>query len=166
MNDSDGGMAEMADDDLARTARRTLDAVFNAAVATTRPDGHAWNSPVFFAYTGSLTVYWCSQMNAVHSDNIRADPRVSIVVFDSTAADRTGSAVYIEAKATEVVDKSEISAALAALAKRRDESPKPVDDFGGASSQRVYAAVANRVWTNVVHERDGHVMDERVEIAL
>jgi len=154
------------DADLARTARRTLETVLNAAVATRKPDGQPWNSPVFFACAGSLTVYWCSQRNAAHSENIRADARVFIVIFNSTEADRTGSAVYIEAKANEVVDTAEIAAALDALAKRRGESPKPVDDFVGADSQRVYAAVATRVWTNVVHQRDGHVMDERVEIVL
>ena len=148
--------------DLIARARATLSNIANASLATLGADGHPWNTPVFVAFDAELTFYWSSQSRAVHSQNIARHPHVMLVIFDSRADDDSGHAVYVAATARELTDAAEIGAALECLAKRRGEPPKPAQDFTGSHPRRVYAAVPHTIWTNVVHERDGYVFDERV----
>jgi nitroimidazol reductase NimA-like FMN-containing flavoprotein (pyridoxamine 5'-phosphate oxidase superfamily) len=150
--------------DLIARARTTLSNIANASLATVGADGHPWNTPVFVAFDEELTFYWSSQWRSVHSQNIAHHPQVTLVVFDSRADDDSGHAVYVAATARELTDAAEIGTALERLAKRRGKPPKPAEDFTGTHPRRVYAAVPHTLWTNVVHERDGHVFDERVVI--
>ena len=150
--------------DLIARARGTLSKIANASLATVGADGHPWNTPVFVAFDEQLTFYWSSQSRAAHSQNIAHHPQVTLVIFDSRADDDSGHGVYVAATARELTDAAEIGAALERLAKRRGDPPKPAQDFIGGHPRRVYAAVPHTIWTNVVHERDGYMFDERVVI--
>jgi hypothetical protein len=147
-------------------ARRILERVCNAALATVSPDGHPWNSPVFVAFDADLRFYWSSHVDAEHSRNIAVRPDVFLVVFDSTQPDQSGGAVYIRATARELVDEASIRAALACLAIRKNEPPRRPDDFTGSQPRRMYEAVPGAMWTNVLEEKDGYYFDERIEIDL
>src|SRR5437588_6957304 len=52
----------------------------------------------------TYTFFWVSAKYARHSQNIRANPRIAIVVYDSTVPPGTGKGVYIEARAYELTD--------------------------------------------------------------
>jgi nitroimidazol reductase NimA-like FMN-containing flavoprotein (pyridoxamine 5'-phosphate oxidase superfamily) len=150
----------------AERARQTLETVINGSVATVCVDGRPWNTPLYFAFDQNLTFYWRSRVEAVHSRNIATCPDVLLVIFDSTRPDDTGHAVYVRGRARELRDEASIATALQCLAARRNESPPPAGEFMPPQPRRVYEAVASEVWTNVVQERDGHIVDERVTVDL
>jgi hypothetical protein len=147
-------------------AARTLTGVANASLATVSSDGRPWNSPLFVAFGAALRFYWSSHTDAVHSRNIAARGDICLVVFDSTQPDESGAAVYVRATARELLDTSSIQAGLECLAKRKSERPKAPADFMRPHPRRVYEAVPQMLWTNIVHQRHGHYFDERVVIAL
>jgi nitroimidazol reductase NimA-like FMN-containing flavoprotein (pyridoxamine 5'-phosphate oxidase superfamily) len=53
-------------------------------LATATKDGKPWISPLFFAYDNDFNLYWVSSKNSLHSKLIRSNPRVAIVIFDSS----------------------------------------------------------------------------------
>jgi hypothetical protein len=147
-------------------AKRTLAAVANGSLATVSADGRPWNSPLFVAFDADLRFYWSSSVDAEHSRNIVVRPGVFLVVFDSTQPDESGNAVYIRATARELIDEVSIHVALACLARRRNEPPKPATDFSGSQPRRVYEGVPDAMWTNVLRQENGHWRDERIEVDL
>jgi nitroimidazol reductase NimA-like FMN-containing flavoprotein (pyridoxamine 5'-phosphate oxidase superfamily) len=151
--------------DLTRKARETLARIANVALATVTPDGCPWNSPVYTAFD-KRAFYWSSQHDSVHSKNIAVNPSVLIVAFDSVSPDASGHAVYVRARARELTDERAIRIALESLGKRKGEPPRPPADFTPPNQRRVYEAVPDTFWTNIVLERDGHFFDERVVVEL
>jgi hypothetical protein len=85
--------------DSAELGRAIVDASMYMVVATTNDDGSPWVSPVYFAHAEYREYFWVSRPQANHSRNIDARPRISIVVFDSSAPIGTGQAVYMTAEA-------------------------------------------------------------------
>jgi hypothetical protein len=151
--------------DVAARARDTLNRIANAALATVAPNGSPWNSPVYVAHDASV-FYWSSHVDAVHSRNIAVNPCVFLVIFDSTAPDATGHGVYVRAQAKALVDARSIDVALQILARRKQTRPESAADFISPHRRRVYEAVADAAWTNVVHEHEGRIFDERVTLDL
>lgn len=81
-------------------------------VATASNAGEPWAAPVHFAYD-TQNIYWVSQDSTVHSQNIEANGRVFITMFDShqtpeTLGDR--GAVYISTHATKLSGDAEMAA--------------------------------------------------------
>jgi hypothetical protein len=81
-------------------------------LATAGADGAPWASPVWFAARGLDMCVWASKPGARHSRNIAENPRVSLVIFDSSRAPGEGSALYVSADA-ELVDDATFDDALA-----------------------------------------------------
>ncbi|HEY1307385.1 MAG TPA: pyridoxamine 5'-phosphate oxidase family protein [Vicinamibacterales bacterium] len=152
--------------DLIARARDTLERIVNAALATVSPDGQPWNSPIFVAWSRSRTIYWSSLRDTVHSQNIATRPDVFLVVFDAASSDQSGHAVYIRATAHELSDEAAVQAALDCLASRKKGKPKPAAEFLGEHPRRVYEAVPETIWTNVVKMENGHYFDERVVVDI
>jgi nitroimidazol reductase NimA-like FMN-containing flavoprotein (pyridoxamine 5'-phosphate oxidase superfamily) len=150
-------------DELERCVNDVLDRIEHATVATVSIDGIPWNTPVYFARRG-LSLYWTSRRDAQHSANIRHNGRAFIVVFDSSHADSSGAAVYIETHVTELTDDHDIEGALQLIYRRRDKPVPAVSELSAASHHAVYHAKAIRVWSNVLHTSGDIPWDERVEI--
>jgi nitroimidazol reductase NimA-like FMN-containing flavoprotein (pyridoxamine 5'-phosphate oxidase superfamily) len=150
---------------LADEAHRTLDRITYAVLATVSADGRPWNAPLYVAFD-RRAFYWSSHRDAQHSRNIAVNPSVMLVVFDSTLSDASGHGVYVRASAHELIDAASIERALLALAARRNEPVRPVDDFRGPHAQRVYEAVTEEVWTNVLQRQGVYYFDQRVPIEL
>lgn len=146
-------------------AQRTVRRITTVALATASRDGQPWNTPVYAAFDGRA-FYWSSLADAVHSVNIAVNSAVFLAVFDSTAADQSGHGVYACANARELVDPESIAIALDALAARKGELPKSVEDYLPPQPQRVYEAVPDSMWTNVLHEERGYYFDERVHLDI
>jgi|SRR5579871_1775556 nitroimidazol reductase NimA-like FMN-containing flavoprotein (pyridoxamine 5'-phosphate oxidase superfamily) len=132
-------------------------------LATATNDGIPWNAPVYAAFDDAYTFFWASAKYARHSQNIRANPHVAIVVYDSTVLPGSGKGVYIEATAYELTDKQECQEALACLQKRGWEHPPVVEMVIGATLRGVYKAVPEKLW---ISSDDEHGLDGRVEIEL
>ncbi len=62
-------------------------------IATVCSDGSPWNTPVAPTPSKDLIFRWGSNENSVHSQNIRKEKRVFVVIFDSHAEEGTGEGV-------------------------------------------------------------------------
>ncbi len=71
-------------------------------IATVCADGSPWNSPVAHSPLKELVFYWGSNEDSVHSQNIRREKRVFVVIYDSTAPDAVGQGVYMKGFAEEL----------------------------------------------------------------
>src|SRR5687767_5645147 len=81
-------------------------------IATAGADGIPWATPVWFAARDVDLFVWASKPGARHSRNIGENPRVSLVIFDSSKAPGEGRALYVSADA-ELVDDATFDEALA-----------------------------------------------------
>jgi hypothetical protein len=72
------------------------------------------------------------------------------------------ASTVIVATARELSGHASIEAALKCLGKRKNEPPKAASDFTGTHPRRVYEAIADVFWTNVLTKEEGHYFDERV----
>ena len=144
-------------------AREILEKISYATVATVTPDGKAWNTPVAHDMDQDLNLYWYSDKENEHSKNIRNNPNVYIVIYDSTAPDGEGEGVYIQAQAKELTDEAEINQALSL----NPNNTSTTADFLGDTVRRCYKATPQKMWTNDAEEINGvFIRDYRVELNL
>jgi nitroimidazol reductase NimA-like FMN-containing flavoprotein (pyridoxamine 5'-phosphate oxidase superfamily) len=87
-------------------------------IATADSAGVPWVSPVFYAPAANLELYWVSDVSARHSQNIRHNPAVAIVVYQTVP---TTDAVYITARAVELDQEAEIRHAIQVM----KQKPQP-----------------------------------------
>ncbi len=71
-------------------------------LATVCEDGSPWNSPVAHSPLKELVFYWGSTEDSIHSQNIRREGRVFVVVYDSTLPEGEGEGVYMKGTAEEL----------------------------------------------------------------
>lgn len=145
-------------------AKVILEKVTYATIATVSEDDKPWNSPVRHNYDEDLNIYWFSDKQNQHSQNVRANGNVFIVIYDSTVPEGEGCGVYLECKAYELDDSEEIR-----KARRLKKGPimDAPDDFTGDAVRRVYKAVPQRVWLNDAEIENGKfIRDYRVELSL
>ena len=148
-----------------KRAAEILKQIQYATLATVTPEGLPWNSPVAHTLGEDLNIYWFSDKEGQHSKNVRANGEVFIVIYDSTVPEGDGEGVYIQAKAFELDDPTEILR-VRKLKKGEDYVGKP-NDFTGDAIRRVYKAVPQRVWMNDdVTEDKVFIKDIRVEVDL
>lgn len=99
-------------------AKQIIEENIYCTVATATLDGKPWISPVFFSYDENYNIYWVSNKNSIHSELIRQNPQVAIVIFNSQAPEGEGDGVYIKAKVQELYDEEEIKKAIKIFNKR------------------------------------------------
>jgi nitroimidazol reductase NimA-like FMN-containing flavoprotein (pyridoxamine 5'-phosphate oxidase superfamily) len=148
-----------------KRAKEILEKIIYATIATSSKNSKPWNSPVAHVYDSELNIYWFSDKENQHSQNVRENENVFIVIYDSTVPEGHGEGLYIEAKAYELTDPQEIL--LARRIKKGQDHDQPSDDFLGDAVRRVYKAVPQRVWMNDAEEKDGvFLRDYRVSVNL
>ena len=126
-------------------------------LATADAAGVPWASPVWFAARGLDEFVWASKPGARHSLNITANPRVSLVIFDSTKAEGEGSALYVSATAA-LVDEDDFADALAVYNARSVTRGLRLWDASrlqDGARHRLYRAAALEAF--VLDERDERV---------
>jgi general stress protein 26 len=74
-------------------------------LATVCADGSPWNTPVAPTFDKDLTFRWGSNEHSVHSENVRNEKRVFVVIYDSTAEEGVGEGVYMKGIAEELDEK-------------------------------------------------------------
>ena len=139
-------------------------------IATASPSGEPWISPVFFAYDDEYNLYWTSDKNSQHSNLIRKNSKVAIVVFDSRAPEGEGDGVYFEAQAVELNGAQEVERAMPILAARvmKDELRiKKIEDVTKNRAWRIYKATPQKISKLKEGEYvNGQYVDRRIEIDL
>lgn len=85
-----------------KSAVRILKSIQYMTLATVCPDGSPWNTPVAPTFNNDLIFRWGSNEESVHSQNVRNEKRVFVVVYDSTVPEGTGEGVYMKGEAREL----------------------------------------------------------------
>jgi nitroimidazol reductase NimA-like FMN-containing flavoprotein (pyridoxamine 5'-phosphate oxidase superfamily) len=144
-------------------AQAILDRINYITLATVSNDGQPWNSPVYCAYDEDYSVYWGSHIDSQHSQNIRANSKAFIVVYDSTVAPGLGSGVYMQASCTDLTDPEEIAAAHKLIQDRRPNPYWKLSEVQADRPVHLFKAVPQKIWMNGDGEKDGQYIDVRVE---
>ena len=132
-------------------AQRVRDILNNNLYITmaTASNGQPWNTPVYAIHDNRYDFYWISWVYAQHSQNIRRNENVFIVVYDTTRAYGTNHqrCVYVQAKAHELNDEAEIAEALKQFHIPNKETSSS-NELCGDSVRRLYKATPQRIWLN------------------
>lgn len=83
-------------------ARKILSECTYMVIGTSTKDGKPWVAPVLFVYDKEYNIYFLSAVDAVHSENILANPNISISIFDSHQKVGISDGIQLEGKAEEV----------------------------------------------------------------
>jgi len=140
-------------------ARALVTANSYATLATVSADGVPWASPVWMASRDLVEFVWASKPGARHSRNLADTRRMSLVIFDSSAAPGEGSALYVEAEG-ELVSDEGLRDALAiynSVSLARGLTLWTAAQLTAPARHRLYRAVAREVFV-----LDDH--DERIRV--
>jgi nitroimidazol reductase NimA-like FMN-containing flavoprotein (pyridoxamine 5'-phosphate oxidase superfamily) len=88
-------------------AKKILSECTYMVVGTSTVDGKPWIAPVLYVYDKEYNIYFLSAIDAVHSENILKNSKVSISIFDSHQKIGISDGIQIEGRA-EPVEKGEI----------------------------------------------------------
>lgn len=156
--------------DYARQAKDIIGKSVYMTVATASPEGNPWVSPVFFAYDDRYNLYWISNKDARHSQYVRSNPNIAIVIFDSSAIEGSGDGVYFEAEARELSDENDIKPVIPMWNQRAQEAEFQISGFNsvlGDAAWRVYKATPKTISKLKEGEySNGQYVDKRIEIDL
>lgn len=145
-------------------AQAILDTINYVTIATVSNDGQPWNTPVAsFHFDNDSVLYWASWQDNRHSQNIRANGKAFVVVYDSTPANNQPSAgVYMQGEAFELTDEQEVMQAALVF---KDDLYNPSDgrQYLGDYPRRIYKFVPEKIWMNDDDKVDGNFIDIRVE---
>lgn len=113
-------------------------------LATAAEDGTPWATPVWFAHPDPTTFLWASDPTARHSRNIAANPRIALVIFDSTVDPDDAAALYVEATAEQTTDGIE---EYSAESVRQGLGTWTLERVTAPAKHRLYKATAIELWT-------------------
>lgn len=141
-----------------------LDSINYITLATVNDNGDPWNTPVAgFHFDNDYTLYWASWRDNQHSQNIRANSKAFVVVYDSTPANGQPSAgVYMQGQAFELTDQQEVMQAALVF---KDDLYNPSDgkQYVGDYPRRIYKFVPEKIWMNDDDKVNGSFVDVRKE---
>lgn len=156
--------------DAKETAKKIIEENIYCTIATSSLEGKPWISPVFFAYDDRYNIYWVSNKDALHSQNIKLNPSIAIVFFNSKAPEGEGDGVYFEANAQELSHDTEIDQAIMLFNSRvtKDEFRiKNKDKVTNSGVWRIYKATPIMISKLTEgEEKNGQYIDKREEINL
>lgn len=133
-------------------------------ISTVTPEGKPWSSPCWAAYDDDYNFYWTSSPEAQHSINIKSEPSIFFVIYNSSLT-KDGWGLYAQAKAYELETVEDIERALKIFYKRKGRTPLPADNFLGQSSKRMYKAIIEKAWIND-YDKTRTPADFKIEIEL
>jgi len=136
------------------------------SLATTNADGSPHSSPVRFFHDEKLeNIYWGSNTEALHSQNILRTGQVFAVLFDRIEY----GGVYIKCEGGHVLLGKELEVGLEIVnSSRVKEGQQEInsDYYSAESVQKIWTAKITNLWINMpVRDENGLILrDERVEL--
>ncbi len=136
------------------------------SLATTNADGSPHNSPVKFLYDEKLeNIYWDSNTEALHSQNILRTGQIFAVLFDRME----NGGIYMRCEGGHILDGKELEVGLTITNSSRAKEGKEkidLDYYSGESVQKMWSAKITNLWINMpVRDENGFILrDERVEL--
>ncbi len=134
--------------------------------ATTNADGSPHNSPMRFLYDEKLeNIYWDSNTEALHSQNILRTGQIFAVLFDRIEV----GGVFIKCEIGHILDGKELEVGLEITNSSRVNEGKEkinLEYYSEGSVQKMWSAKITNLWINMpVRDEDGFILrDERVEL--
>ena len=129
----------------AQKAKEIINKIPVLAVATFSIKRKPWVTPVEAAHDENYNFFWIAAKSAKHSENIRANNEVAMVIFDSSQNAPAAEQVFMEALVFELESEQDIAAALACLQAESHQPMRDVFDFVDNSRMRVYKSVPQKV---------------------
>lgn len=152
--------------DLSKRAKEIIEQIEYVTIASVDGDGMPWNAPVFTAYDEEHNFYWGTHKDSQKATNIRNNPNVFLVIYDSTVPSGTGEGVYMKADAKELSDSSEVRRVFEVLKTRHATSFWDFKALSGEGPIRLYKATVKQAWMNDGDRKNGHYIDARTEVNL
>ncbi len=160
----------MSSNQFVSKAKKIITENIYMTIATASKAGKPWISPVFFVCDYKYNLYWVSNKDSLHSNLVRKNPQIAIVIFDSSIPEGKGDGVYFEAKGKELTDEKEINKAIALWnqrAKGEDFKIKGIEEVTKKSVWRVYKATPIKISKLTEGKSiNGQYVDHREEINL
>lgn len=98
-------------DNYSKRAKEIINKNSYMVICTSSKNARPWGAPVFFANDKKYTkLYFISAIDSRHAENISANSKVSVAIFDSTSPIGVSYGVQIEGTAS-MVEKAEIDEA-------------------------------------------------------
>lgn len=88
-------------DGLNESIKEALNRTKIMALSTIGTDG-SWTCPVHYQYNEELELFFMSQPDMKHVENIHADPRVSVAIFTPSSSDGEKLGLQIKGTATDL----------------------------------------------------------------
>lgn len=136
------------------------------SLATTNADGSPHNSPIRFFYDEKLeNIYWGSNIEALHSQNILRTGQIFAVLFDRIEF----GGVYMKCVDGHILNGKELELGLEIINSSRTKEGQEkinLDYYGAGSAQKLWSAKITNLWINMpVRDENGFILrDERVEL--
>jgi hypothetical protein len=136
------------------------------SLATANADGSPHNSPVKFLYDEKLeNIYWGSNTEALHSQNILRTGQVFAVLFDRIEY----GGVYMRCEDGHVLNGKELEVGLGIMnSSRAKEGLEEInlDYYSEGGVQKMWSAKITNLWINVpMRDENGFILrDQRVEL--
>jgi len=136
-------------------------------LATASKEGMPWNTPVFYSYDHELTVYWASSIESVHSQYLKENSQAFIVIYNSTAAPRTATALYLQGHVETVPDHRLDERVQQHFKRVGEDSLFTGNHYRGASPERLYQFSTQKAWLlGEPLDKAGHLIDIRKELSI
>lgn len=136
------------------------------SLATTNVDGSPHDSPVRFYYDEKLEhIYWSSNAEALHSQNILRTGRAFAVIFDRIE----NGGVYMKCEGGHMLEGKELEAGLEitnSVRVKEGQQKTAIDYYSAGSVQKLWSVKITNLWINMpVRDENGRILrDERVEL--
>lgn len=149
-----------------RRAKELLKTARHAAMATVNTDDSPHNTPFFFLHDDHFKyIYWSSQPDSLHSQNIVRTGLLFVVIYDKSQ----GGGLYIKCDNGHELSGMELEKALDTHNKVRLQENKlalSIEYYSGSRPQRMYGAKPVTFWVNVTkRDIEGYITKEyRYEI--
>ena len=118
---------------------------------------------MFTAHDEKYTFYWNSLTNSKHSENIRVNPNVFCVIFDSSIKE---GGVYMSGKAFEINNSEELKKVFKYYYAKRGKEPDSVDPYLEENPRRFYKFIPEKFYMNTYERINGLPVDGKIEIKL
>ncbi len=140
-------------------ARQIIEENNYMVLATSDTEATPWAATVFYACSNDYRFYFLSAIDSRHAENITANPKVAIAIFDSRQKMGRTDGIEIEARVS-VVKKEGITEAITLYSKKvfpRSDMP-PTDRYIPSqylppSEFRFFEAVPSKIFVTGVDRR-------------
>ena len=147
-------------------AKELVKTTKHIALSTVNIDGTPHNSPVRFLYDEAFeNIYWGSNTEALHSQNVLRTGQLFGVLFDRIE----NGGLYIKCEEGHILEGKELEIGLNvnnSFRVREGNQPIELSYYTGESVQKLWSAKIINLWINMpVRDENGFILrDERVEI--